>query len=420
MKILYLCHRVPYPPTKGERIRAYHHITQLAKRHEVRLACLTDVREDLEQARFLESACASVEVVYRSPIAARAIALGAVVGGGSLSVTGFHSPRLQAIVDRRIREWRPDVLYAYTTSTASYLEGAAARALGAPRVIDFVDADSEKWRAYGSLKPFPQSALYALEGERLARYEGRIASTFDASLFVSEAEAAIVRPRAAGRRMTVLSNGVDLEGFRPAGDGGAASSAVPPAEPGAASAPRIVFTGAMGYYPNADAVASFAREVFPTVRAAVPAAEFVIVGRDPSPEVRRLATLPGVVVTGTVPDVRPYLAGAAVAVAPFRISRGVPNKVLEAMASGLPVVGTRVSFQALAAGEADGIRIADTTEAFAASVLALLADDALRREEGRRARLYVERHHDWSRVGAALDSLLASLVASPAAGSVAR
>jgi sugar transferase (PEP-CTERM/EpsH1 system associated) len=243
------------------------------------------------------------------------------------------------------------------------------------------------------------SALYAIEAERLARYEARVANDVDATIFVSQAEADIVARRAPGRALTVLPMGIDLDNFRPAPD------------PERVREPRIVFTGVMGYYPNVDAVSYFAHEVLPLVRAAVAEARFVIVGRDPVRAVRRLAKLPGVVVTGTVPDVRPYLADAMVAVAPFRIARGVQSKVLEAMASGLPVVGTSIAFQGLQAREEDGVRMADTPDALAAAVIALLRDAGERHARGLRTRAYVERHHHWERLGQDLESLLAALVA---------
>jgi sugar transferase (PEP-CTERM/EpsH1 system associated) len=390
--ILYLCQRVPFPPTKGEKIRAYHHLTQLARRHEIHLLCLADSRGDFEQARFLEGICASVHVVYRSPRVARILALAAIVSGRPLSVAAFDSRDFRRRVAERIRAARPDLLFAYSCAMAPYLEGMS----GTPRVIDFVDADSEKWRAYGRVHSFPKALLFALEAERLARYESRVASEFDASIFVSEAEAEIVRRRTPGRELTVFPNGVDLEAFRPVHD---------PERP---REPTVVFTGVMGYYPNVDAVSYFARDVLPLVRSRIPQARFAIVGRDPAGAVRRLAKLPGVLVTGTVPDVRPYLADAAIAVAPFRIARGVQNKVLEAMASGLPVVGTSLAFQALAVTSDDGVRMADTPERLAEAVVALLCDAGERAACGHRARLYVERHHDWDRLGDQLESFLAT------------
>ena len=399
MKILFLCQRVPYPPTKGEKIRAYHHFTQLARRHEIHLACLADTRADEEHVAFLRERCASVDVVYRSPRDANLLALTALLTGRSLSVSAFESGALHRLVASRVRDCRPDLLFAYSSAMAPYANGRT----GLPRAIDFVDADSEKWRAYGRVRSFPQSTLYALEAERLARFEADVATRFEASFFVSRAEADIVQRRTSRRDLRVIPMGVDLEYFRPdPGDGR-------PREP------AIVFTGVMSYYPNVDAAVTFAREVLPIVRARVPDARFVVVGKDPGPEVRRLARLPGVEVTGTVPDVRPYLAAASVAVAPFRIARGVQNKVLEAMASALPVVGTRLAFQGLEAEEADGVRMADTPEELAREIGALLLDPDRRRALGRSARLYVERHHHWERIGEQLEAALTAVVATPRA-----
>jgi sugar transferase (PEP-CTERM/EpsH1 system associated) len=396
MKILYLCHRIPYPPNKGEKIRAYHHIEHLARAHRIHLACLADTREDLEHARALEKLCASVDVVFRSPAMAKLHALAALPTGRSISVAAFDSSELRRRVERRLKEERPDILVAYSAAMAQYVEHVN----GSPRVLDFVDADSEKMREYAQRMSFPQSAIYGLEADRLARYEARMASTFDISIFVSEAEAEIVRRRAAGGDYSIIRNGVNLEAFRP--------------DPKAGARPRdpvVVFTGVMGYFPNADAVTFFVRDILPLVRAQVPDARFEIVGRDPSAGVRQLARIPGVTVTGFVPDVRPYLANAALAVAPFRIARGVQNKVLEAMASGLPVVGTPLAFQGLAVGESDGVRVADTAEAFAGEVVTLLRDPALQSDLGQRARRYVERHHRWEEVGALLEGKLNDLVA---------
>ncbi len=396
MKVIYLCHRVPYPPNKGEKIRAYHQIVHLVRSHSVHVACLADSREDLDHARSLERLCSSVDVVPHSPGAARMLALGALATGRSLSVAAFDSPTLRLLVERRIQQEGPDVLIAQSAAMAQFIE----RATGLPRVLDFVDADSEKWRSYGRLRPFPFSAVYALEAERLARYEARMASRFDASIFVSEAEADIVRRRAPGRDLCIIPNGVDLDAFRPNSDGERPDE------------PVVIFTGAMGYFPNVDAVSYFAREIFPEVRRRVADAKFKIVGRDPATAVRRLARLPGVTVTGSVPDVHPHLAEAALAVAPFRIARGVQNKVLEAMASGLPVVGTHVAFQALGAGDADGVQRADSPAEFAERVVTLLRDARNRRELGQRARRYVERNHRWEHSGALLETKLLELVAA--------
>lgn len=395
MRILFLSNRVPYPPTKGEKIRSYHEIAELSRRHEVHLVTMADAGIDEDSVAFLGKQCASVGVAYRSRYAAGFSAFGALTSGRPLSIAAFDSRSFRNLVVERVRSTRPDILFAYTAAVAPSLEGLS----GTPRVIDFVDADSEKYRVYSRRRGFPQSLLYAFEANRLARYEGRLASEFDASIVVTAAEAEIVRRHSPSSHPVVLPNGVDLELFRPSPD-----AERPPK-------PNIVFTGVMGYYPNVDAVTYFARDVMPHLRAQVPEAQFLIVGRDPVGAVRRLADLPGVVVTGTVPDVRPYLADAALAVAPFRIARGVQNKVLEAMASGLPVVGTSLAFQGLAASAADGVRMADSPDTLATAVATLLRNEGERRECGRHARLFVERHHHWGRFGEKLEGLLTDLVA---------
>lgn len=395
MKILFLSNRVPYPPNKGERIRSYHEIAELSRRHEVHLATMAETGSDEESVAYLRTQCTSVGVTYRSSREEGLAALGALFSGRPLSIAAFDSRPFRHLVAERIRSVRPDILFAYTAAVAPYLEGIS----GTPRVIDFVDADSEKYRVYSRLRGFPQSLLYAFEADRLARFEGHLASEFEASIVVTGAEADIVRRLAPSREITVLPNGVDLELFHP------------PARSAQARRPDIVFTGVMGYYPNVDAVTYFAREAMPLVRAQVPDARFLIVGRDPVGSVRRLAELPGVVVTGTVPDVRPYLAGAAMAVAPFRIARGVQNKILEGMASGLPVVGTSLAFQGLAATREDGVRMADSPEALAEAVVGWLRNEGERQERGRGARRFVERHHHWGRFGERLEARLLSLVA---------
>lgn len=394
MKILYVCHRIPYPPDKGDKIRAYHHIAHLARTHQVHLACLADLRADMEHAGPLEAICASVDVVYRAPLTAKLSALAALPTSRSLSVAAFDSSELRKRIERRVREVSPDIAVGYSAAMAQYID----RVSGVPRVFDFVDADSEKLREYARLRPFPESALYGLEADRLARYEAEMASKFDLSLFISEAEAEIVRRRAPGGTYSTIQNGVDLDVFRPRSDGAPAGD------------PVVVFTGVMGYFPNADAVAFFAQEILPRVRAQIPGTRFEIVGRDPSSAVRRLASLPGVTVTGGVPDVRPYLGHASLAVAPFRIARGVQNKVLEAMASGLPVVGTQLAFQGLTARDADGVRVADSADAFAGEVIGLLRNPELRTELGQRGRRYVEQNHRWEVVGAQLERALLDLV----------
>ena len=402
MRILYLCHKTPYPPDKGEKIRAYHQIVHLARRHEVHLVTFGEHPFEPANVEALRRICATVEVIERPRAAVPRAALRALLSGRSLSVAAYESAEFRNSVKARFNESRPDVVFVYTAVMAPHAEGLAG-----PRLVDFVDVDSEKWRLYGTWMRPPMSVVYAIEGKRVAAFEERIAATFERSVLISDAEARLLEARVPGLRVSVISNGVDLDYYRPTGRGdGHAGSPTP----------RAVFVGMMDYFPNCDAATHFSKEILPRIRAEQPDFEFHIVGRQPTAGIRALGRHPGVTVTGAVPDVRPHLAEAMIAVAPFRIARGIQNKVLEAMACGLPVVGTRLAFQGIPAGDKDGVRAADDPESFARCVLDLTRDPSLRAACGAAARAYVERHHRWEDVGAILEGALSSMAGTSRGG----
>jgi sugar transferase (PEP-CTERM/EpsH1 system associated) len=393
MNILYIAHRIPYPPNKGDKIRAFHQIRQLSKNHSVHLACIVDDRGDLPHVDALREYCASVDFVYRSRRLANAFAAMAIFGRKPLSVMGFYSRTLAAKIRRRFQSTRIDRIFAYCSPMAEYVKDVS----DIPKVIDFVDVDSDKWRLYGRHRRFPLSWVFRLESNRLGRYEERVARVFDRSILVTEREARLLRDRTSDSHIAVISNGVDLTYLQP------------PRNDVPRSAGVLVFTGVMDYFPNVDAVQYFCVEILPLVLREAPETRFHIVGRNPTPGVRRLESH-NVVVTGEVPDVRPYLAEASVAVVPLRISRGVQNKILEAMAMGLPVVTTSQAIGGTEATTADGLRIADSPDAFAKETLALLRDPSLRQECSASARNYVERHHSWDNHGLQLERLLQDAV----------
>ena len=262
--------------------------------------------------------------------------------------------------------------------------------------------DSEKWRHAAQLSRFPLSWVYRTEAERLARYERRVAGSFDYSLFVSQREADVFRRLIHEGTVCAIPNGVDVDYFSPPDD--------------VEAEPAIVFTGVMDYFPNVDGVSYFCREILGRIAASAPEVRFYIVGRTPSKQVQVLGRLPNVEVTGAVPDVRPYMARARVAVVPLRIARGIQNKILEAMAMQLPVVGTSAAFEGIEAGATDGVAIADEPEAFAREVLKLLADPALCERRSRAARNFVMRHHRWQDHDDALESVLNRAVGNRGAG----
>jgi len=264
----------------------------------------------------------------------------------------------------------------------------------ARRVLDMVDVDSDKWAQYAPTLRWPLSWVYAREGRKLAEWEARVAQDFDATLLVSNDEAALLQQRApqAKSRIGAFENGVDADYFSPARD-------YP--NPYAPGVRGVVFTGAMDYWPNIDAVAWFADRIFPAVREAVPSAQFAIVGSRPTEAVVSLARQPGVIVTGSVPDVRPWVAHAACAVAPLRIARGVQNKVLEAMAMARPVVASAQAAEGIRAEAGRDFIQAQGEAEFAQAVIAQLQTTGTIAA----ARDCILKNYDWTRNLRAIDPL---------------
>lgn len=390
--LLFLCHRLPYPPDKGDKIRSFHILRELARRYRVHLGTFVDDPADLAHLPALEALCVSVHAVPISPRLRRLASLPALWRGEALGLAYYRDAGLAAWVAALQRAERPQRVLVFSSTMAQYVTGddwAAVR-----RVIDFVDVDSEKWAEYAARKPWPMSLVYAREARCLRAFETAIAARFDASVFVTDAEAALfcASTHTTAARVHAVENGVDLHYFAP-------DAARPSPYP--AAVPVAVFTGAMDYWANVDAVNWFAHAIWPAVRRALPRAEFWIVGTRPGPVVQQLANLPGVVVTGRVPDTRPYLQHARVAVAPLRIARGVQNKVLEAMAMGLAVVATPAACTGLGASAPPCAQATDDAAQFAARVVNALADPA-----AAAGRHYVDRHHHWPRNLARLADLL--------------
>jgi sugar transferase (PEP-CTERM/EpsH1 system associated) len=390
MNLLVLVHRIPYPPNKGDKIRSYHELRYLAARHRVHLGCLADQPEDLAHMPVLRQMATSVEVVPLDPRRARLRSLAALASTEPLSVRYFASRRLQAWVDATLRHERIDAVLLFSSPMWAYVADR-----GLPVVMDFCDVDSDKWRQYAERAPWPMRPVYALEARRLRAWEQQALDGAAASVLVAERERRLWSdlPAALQSKVHVVRNGVDLQFFAPR------RSSDPAAD-------TIVFTGAMDYYANVDAVTFFAREVLPRVQARRPGAQFIIVGSRPTDQVRALSALPGVQVTGFVDDVRDWYARAAVCVVPLRIARGIQNKLLEALAMGRPVVCTAAAADGLGAGGGDGIRIADGAPALADAVVEVLADRAGAATQAAAGRRFVEREYEWDGAMAMLERLL--------------
>ncbi len=391
MNILYLCHRIPYPPNKGDKIRSYNQIQYLSQHHSIYLACLIDDRDDWQYVAPLRAMCRHVEVVDRKGFQEWWRMGMAFLGGQPLSLGAFFVPALLEKVKAVLAQESIDRIIIFSSPMAEYVRHESA----IPKIMDFVDMDSEKWRAYAQIKPFPLSLLYETEAHRLGQYELEMARICQESLVISQEETQVLRERSEQRiEPKVLPNGVDYEYFSPP----------PEADK---TKPIIVFTAAMDYFPNVDGALFFCQEILPRVHHVIPDAQFLIVGRNPEDSLRKMAKqIPQVQVTGTVPDVRPYLSEAMAAVAPLRIARGVQNKILEAMAMELPVVGTTCSFQGLAIDADCGMYVVDDPGEFADTVVRLLGNPRQTRAEGVAAREFVTSHYDWSRILQEFENIL--------------
>ena len=391
--LLLLIHRMPYPPNKGDKIRSYHLLCHLARHYRVHLGTFVDDADDWQHVPRVRALCASSHFAPLKPALARLRSLGALLANRPLSLHYYRSAPLRRWVEATMQAQKIDRVLVFSSAMAQYAEAVPA----ARRVADFCDVDSDKWRQYAEKKSWPMNWLYAREARQLLAWERKIAQQFDATLFVSEPEAALFRQLApeSASRIGFFNMGVDTDYFAPD---------APHPNPYPAGQKVIAFAGAMDYWPNIDAVQWFAGAILPAVLAVEPAAALYIVGARPSAAVRKLAALPNVFVTGTVPDVRPYVAHAALSVAPLRIARGIQTKVLEAMALAKTVI---VSPQALEGIEAEPGReliLAADARQFAAAVLRAFAqpDPAI----GAAARRKIETRYGWAANLARVNTLL--------------
>ncbi len=395
--LLFLAHRVPYPPNKGDKIRSYHVLRHLAARYEVHLAAFVDDERDLAHADVLRRICKSVHLVPLNPTRARIRSLAGLLDGRPLGLPYYHDRAMWDHVRGLAAQRSIERVFVFSSTMAPY----AGPFAGIPRILDMCDVDSDKWTQYARRHSWPLSWIYGREGELLGAFERRCALDFDATLLASDNEAECLRRLApeSAKKVHSMRNGVDVEFFDPAREF---------ASPFAAGEEPIVFTGAMDYWANIDAVTWFAREVLPAVRKRRPDARFYIVGSNPADAVRRLASLPSVIVTGSVPDVRPYLRHARVVVAPLRVARGIQNKVLEALAMSRFVVFTPAAMEGLDYRPVPATATAEEPDRFAAEVAAAV-ESANGSPGGFVAgRQYVCQHYSWSTSLARLTGLLAA------------
>jgi len=379
VRILFLTHRLPYAPNRGDRIRAHHLLRLLGAAHEVHLVSLVHDEEESRHIQDLQHTVASVTGVRVDRIWNLVAAGFALSGPRPLTHVLLRGRRIRDVLQRCVDEATPDVIVAYCTGMARY--ALEPPLVGIPFVLDMVDVDSEKWAALAETTRRPMKWIYEREAASLGDFERLAVERASATVVVSERERVLLERVAPDRKAIVIQNGVDVASF---------AAATPPQRE-----PRVIFCGVFDYAPNEAGAAWMASKVWPLVRRHIPEARLSLVGMNPSRAVRALGADTSITVAGAVPDVRPHLWQSAIAVAPIWLSRGVQNKVLEAIAAGLPCVVTPPVFDGLPVAVRPACAVAADEDSFAAAVVSLLRQDHdSRRRTAARADLS---ELDWTR-----------------------
>ncbi len=386
MNILFLAQRVPYPPNRGDKISTWRICERFSRDHNLTIVAFAHDQGDLDAAQVLndEKGIRTIAIPHNER-SKKMRALPLLLTTKALTLGVFSSKELQAQVDGLLPEM--DFAYAFSSSMGAFLTGKST-----PWVMHFAELDSDKWRQYADKHGFPMSMVYRREWKTLRTFERKIAAETVTNVFCTPLEEVIFQREIPGCPSTVMRNGVALDHYEP--------------RPDAAEEAHCVFIGVMDYFPNIDGCVWFVNEILPLVQKEVPYARFTIVGSKPTPEVEALGQREGVKVTGFVDDPREYLQKAAVSVAPLRVARGIQNKVLEALAMGLPTVGTTSATQGVEGTPGQDFIVADEAEAFAKEVIGLLRDPGAARALGDRGRKFVEATYDWERCLAPLDGML--------------
>lgn len=395
-RILFLVHRIPYPPNKGDKIRSWHFLKHLAAKHDVHLGYYIDDKRDLAHVSVLEAQVTSQAYDVIEKKAQKLLAARGFLTGSSLSEAAYPTNRLRTYVNQLAQAGDIDLVFLFSGATYPLIQDLPA---DLPVVADLVDVDSEKWAAYATKATFPMSWVYRREAHLLSALEVTVATRASSTLFVSRDEAALFRkqlPDTVAATVTDVPNGVDTDHFNPERFAEVDRKA-----------DRLIFTGAMDYAPNIEAAEWFVANVWPSVTAATPEAEFVIAGGPSHPRVQALGEIPGVQVTGYVDDMAAEIAAAGIIVAPLLTARGIQNKVLEGMAMARPVVASPAAKEGIEAEAGTHLMVADGADAMASAIHALMDDQQKAQEIGAAARQQICTHYGWARAYEKLDDLVA-------------
>jgi len=385
-KLLFLCHRIPFPPNKGDKIRSFNLLDQLSNDFTVYLGAFIDDQDDWRWTDTVKQYCEECLFLPLNPTWARMVSLAGFFTNTALSVPYYRSRKMQRWVDHVARDTGIDRVLVFSSAMSQYVSNS--RQSFAHKVVDYVDVDSDKWMQYAETRSWPLNWIYRREGRLLLKFDQAIIGQFDAGYFVSSSEAELFKSLApqAARKIHYFNNGVNADYFTAEPDR---------ANPYQEGDSVLVFTGAMDYWPNIDAVTWFATEVFPVIRKRHPEVQFYIVGSNPAAEVVALGSIDGVRVTGRVEDVRPYQQYALAMVAPMRVARGVQNKVLEGMSMSKPVLVSAKGLEGINCDHQHHVLLAENPKQYADLVEQLLRGEFV--SLGENARTYIQQYYNWQK-----------------------
>ena len=396
--ILYLAHRVPYPPNRGDRIRSFHTLQFLSRYANVSLACLSDEPVESATVEHLQELATRVAIVPLASASRWVRGASSLLSGRTVTEGMFASRHLRRLVATWNAETKFDAVLVFCSSMIQFLDQPGFEDI--PTIVDLVDVDSQKWLDYAATARGWRHWLYQREGQRLRRLEASLPLRAKAITFVSQEEVDLFRQFAASDAVYAVPNGVNVEYFCPQPNEHLSSSR------------RCVFVGALDYRPNVEGLNWFCQNVWPAVYRQLPEAEFLIVGRRPTAAVKRLARIAGVRLVGEVADVRPHVATARVAIAPLQVARGVQNKVLEALAMGKAVIASPQALEGLGLRADVHLVCASGAEQWTNDLVRLLQDAHQCNRLGTAARAHLEQHYRWDNALRPLLPLLGTIPSS--------
>lgn len=377
MKILFLTSRFPYPPFRGDKLRVFNFIKGLSEHHDIVLVSYIDPDEQ-DLVKEMKKYCSRVATTVLKKSGSYSRMLKGAAGKTPFQVLYYQSPEMKQLVEKVIKEEKPDVIHAHLFRMAPY----AFPFKDTPKVLDLCDSIALNYSRFLSYRRDIANPAYRVERSRVARYEAEVTAKFDTNVVISSEDEAFLKTNGADGRMAIVANGVDFDYFK--------SDETVEKKPH-----RLCFTGTMSYFPNTDGMLFFAREVLPLVKKEVPDVELFIIGNNPTADIKKLADDSAVTVTGFVDDVRPLARSSSVFVCPIRAATGLNNKVLEAMAMGISIVATPGACEGIAVHPEKDILLGSTPQDLADQVVRLLGDEPLRRSLANSALDLVRKDYSW-------------------------